>query len=412
MATRYTTKIGCMLALLVSNPLFSIMYDSRFFPMLWHPYVTVEDRLSHAALGGFFVTATSARGEMDKEFGIPALYGNYDQIAIAKALKAIGKPAVLPAAFQDSLELPWLLDGKVQGQGVTFSYQQQIGCFFSCGFYWYLMNLNSWQDYQLEPDKYTNYSPEERLALDQSRRVMHEELGLCGNYAHQVGMGDLDLYVRIGGQRTYELKCRTLAGGVRFGALLPTGKQEEACLPASFSFAGQGNFGIYGAADFEIEVKEDWKGGMLLYLDKRFSRTMQRRMPVGCEPRIFGPIVGCATIDPGVTFAWSPYASLENIRDGFGARVQYTIIHHDTDFWYDARGVNCAVPVNLEKVSQLSQWSSEYLTLNAFYDFGKMMVVRSFQPIVTLNWDIPVSWLVGENFCNTNIISLGIEWNF
>lgn len=410
MTRRLTTKLGLGFAILVWQPLFSIVYDTRFFPMLWHPYVTVDDRPSHLAAGVFFATARAAHGDFDKEMSIPTLNGKYDQIDIVKALKTVGKPAVLPVPFQGVAELPWLVGQKLNAQGVQLSYHQAIGHAFSCGFYWDFMNLDSWQNFELDAEHYgQRWTSDELLQLDQSRRVMHEELGLCGNSAHQVGVGDLDIYIRVGGQREYELKCRTLSGGARLGVLIPTGVDEEVNLPASLPF-GLRHAGVYGALDFEIEVKEDWKGGMLLYLDKRFARTLCRRMPVGCEPRIFGPVVGPARIDPGVTFAWAPYASLENIRDGFGARIQYTLIHHDTDSWYDAR--NGGVPVNLLRVSELSTWSSEYVTVCAFYDFGKMRVCRGFQPIISLNWDIPVSLLVGQNFCKTNIITLGIEWNF
>jgi uncharacterized membrane protein (UPF0136 family) len=134
-------------------------------------------------------------------------------------------------------------------------------------------------------------------------------------------------------------------------------------------------------------------------------------MPINKEPYVFGGVVGPARVNPGVTFAFSSYLSFENLRKGLGARVQYTAEVHACDSWTDMR-TNKTVPVNLVNVIELSGWAADYMTLNVFYDFGKVKVKRGFDPIVTFAWDIPVSLLVGRSVVRMNKISLGVEFNF
>ena len=193
--------------------------------------------------------------------------------------------------------------------------------------------------------------------------------------------------------------------------MFPTGERRNINNPASVPFGGDGYYGIYGALEAEFELKEDWKVGWLLQLSKRFKRTLAQRMPVGQEPYIYGPIVGPASINPGFTFIMSPYVSFENLREGLGARVQYTLELHTKDCWQDKR-VNPTIPVNLDNVIRLSTWGADYITLTVFYDFGKVKVIRGLEPIVSFAWDWPVSFLESKGNCKTNKIALGIECNF
>jgi hypothetical protein len=260
------------------------------------------------------------------------------------------------------------------------------------------------------------------LALDDTRRAMLAELGLACNHVQQAGMGDVEAYLRWNDYYTYCFKLRSLEYAIRLGVLIPTGVTRQINQPASVPFGGNGHWGVYGSGDVEFEVKEDWKIGVLLRISKRFSRTADERMPVAriptttnqtipSDPQIFGVLVGPAEVNPGFTEIFSAYAEWEGIRDGLGARLQYTLINHNPDQWTDKR-VDQTVPSNLEQVSHRSAWASEYLTISAFYDFDKLSAQRCYRPIVRGAWDIPFTLLVGHRFVHSYKVSLGLEFSF
>jgi hypothetical protein len=103
---------------------------------------------------------------------------------------------------------------------------------------------------------------------------------------------------------------------------------------------------------------------------------------------------------------------MENLRDGFGARAQFSFIMHQEDYVSGPCGTFPTVPVNITAYERHSRWTSEYVTLTGFYDFGKLEVDRRHKPIVRFSWDIPVSVFSGHHVSKTNLLSLGIEYNF
>ena len=105
------------------------------------------------------------------------------------------------------------------------------------------------------------------------------------------------------------------------------------------------------------------------------------------------------------------YGQIEGLREGFGLRAQYTLINHNQDYWKDER-VNKMPPVKLGPVDERSGWASEYITLTAFYDFGKTSRECGNKPIVRAAWDIPFTLLVGHRFVHSYKVSLGLEFNF
>ena len=102
---------------------------------------------------------------------------------------------------------------------------------------------------------------------------------------------------------------------------------------------------------------------------------------------------------------------LENLRKGLGAGVHYTLTLHQEDEWRDKRQ-DKDPRVKISRVMDLSEWGSDYITLNMFYDFGKVKVVRSFDPIISFRWDVPLMFFASSRVSKTHRISLGIEFSF
>lgn len=407
--------LGTLFVLSLFNLTHAMVFDNRYFPLIQYPYISVPGKQSHVS-GDFFVTtASNAADDRDRGVGIVELSGPFDQaqLALSMQMAGLGNPLNPPTLING--ELPWMLAGKLQTQGFAFSYRQYLTCNFSIGIYALAMRSNSYIDFLFNLPKAsslsTSLSESDIFRLDATRRQMLATLDLACNHVHQAGFGDTEIYARWYDRYEYYLKLRSLEYAFRVGALIPTGVKRKIDKPASVPFGGNGHWGIYASADGEFEVKEDWKVGILLRVSKRFTTTRNERMPVNKEPQVFGVVTGPVKIDPGFTEIFSTYGQIEGLREGFGLRVQYTLINHDKDHWTDER-VDKTIPVNLEPVDVRSGWASEYITLTAFYDFGKTSQECGNQPIVRAAWDIPFTLLVGHRFVHSYKVSLGLEFNF
>jgi hypothetical protein len=385
-----------------------MVYDNRYFPLLQPPYVTVEDRPSHFALDLFVTTASKSFGTFEQEIGLPEIHGKFDEQGLAKAIAKTGQPNPLRSQLQFVTEFPYAMEGKLQSQGFALSYEQSFVNWLKAGFY--LMIMRSESSIMLY-QQFDSVTPEEKLELARELGPMFNSIGINRLHATQTGFGDMDMYLRFGYAWDYVLKCRAIQAGARVGFLAPTGETIELNNPASVPFGGNGYKGVYGSIDAECELKEDWKTGGLLRLSKRFGQTNLQRMPVNKEPDMFGVVTGPAQVNPGLTFTGYWYASLENLREGFGARLIYTYINHREDKWHDKRA-DKSVPVELNLVEERSKWVASYITINAFYDFGKTAVKREFDPIVMFGWDIPLSVGQAQDFVRSNKVYLGVEYNF
>lgn len=137
-------------------------------------------------------------------------------------------------------------------------------------------------------------------------------------------------------------------------------------------------------------------------------------MPVDCEPANYGAIVGPLSVNPGWTFVFNPYVSVEGLREGFGLKAQYTLVSHLRDRFSDARSADEQerLPSKLGRIQELSSWGMEHVTIGAFYDFGLVKESPCLYPKISAYWDIPVNWLVSKRSAKTSSVSLMFELNF
>ena len=408
-----TTKI-IFIGLVVCPLLQATIFDNRFFPFLQRPYIVVPDRPSHSSFDVFFTTASQTFGKNDQEVGLPELTGVYNQGAVAQSFVALGCPNPLPSRFQNK-KIIWNMQGKIQAQGFEFSLRKRIMSDFYLGFYWYFMRVDSTSAFFLnliDSDLPRNLQPGDELELDRVRRMMNFTSGLQTNdHSSQTGFGDFDCYAMWRRKWDYTLKFRSIIAQASIGALMPAGQSRELDKPTSVPFGGNGFWGAYIAGQSEFEIKEDWKAGLFLRVSKRFRREKCERVPLHKEPFTYAPFLTPVCVNPGATFVFSTWVDFENIREGLGARVLYTLRNH----WEDAWDIACCPPkggVDLDHIQDLTSWASDYITLNVFYDFGKTKVCRSFEPIIFAVWDIPSNMLSTFNVVKTNKISLGVELSF
>lgn len=411
------------LALAFTSVSLDAMFDNRFVP--FPPRIRIEPNgaRSFFALDMFAATASSASDTNERETTIPQLFGRFDQQRYGEAFTVIGLPNPLPSIWiEPDAKIPWFINGKIQAQGLMCSYLQQITRHFFAGFDIAFMRVNAYHEFNLirraqESGEQTNLILKEgdEQELDEIRRNMFSTLGIHENHSAQLGFGDMDLFIRLGNTWHYRCKCRYIDLGIRLGLLVPTGVRRDCNKPASIPFGGDGHWGFYTAFDGLFELKEDIKLGIFTRISKRCASTRIGRMPARQEPVIFGTIVGPVRVDPAATFVFSPYFVFENLRKGLGASLQYTMTYHAEDDWKDRRSTEerfLAPSDGLRRVEKLSEWGSDYFTLNVFYDFGKVKMGRECYPIVSFRWDIPGALWMTKQVPRTHRLVFNVEFAF
>lgn len=389
------------------------IFDNRYIPFLQRPYIVTPNKDNHFSCDLFFATASQAFGKNDREIGVPELYGIYNQNAVAKSFVNIGCPNPLPSRFQDK-NIIWDANGKIVAQGFELWLHEKIWRDIYVGFYWYFMRVNSSSEFFLNINQsgFADIPTADVLLLDRKRRQMNVLAGLVtGDHAAQAGPGDVDAYVMWDHQYGRVFKFRSIRVQASIGALLPAGQKRNINEPTSIPFGGNGFWGAYAAAQGEFELKEDWKVGTFARVSKRFQRTIQERVPLHCEPVQFAPMVGTLQINPSPTFVWSGWVTFEGVHKGLGARILLTVRKHNKDAIKTLCASDCSC-INSCALQELTEWGSDYITLNAFYDFGKAKVNRRHEPILFFAWDIPSNLLVTQNVIKTNKVMLGFELSF
>jgi hypothetical protein len=397
------------LALISSATLYSMTFDNRFLPLYFKPFTRKLNAQSFFRFQPFFMRSERGHGDFD-ETNLPNIDGTYDQVEIGKSLIALGRPNPFPSQLRGIPSIPWRREGHIDAEGIAFFYEQYLGCFFSVGTSFLFAHINSGQEFCLDSNAETG----NRQQLFTVRERMDRELGITPPLFHRTMFGDFDFYLRFGTVTEYLFRVKRIDSGLKLGVIAPTAPDIAINNPASIPLGGEKHWGIYLGLENEVELKEDLIFGVQLRAIKRFARTLTRRMPIACEPTRYGAEVGPLRIDPGWTFVFNPYFSIEGLREGFGLRAQYTLVAHLEDTLTDMRSQarRDSVPVNLDPVRQRSSWGMEHVTLGAFYDFGKTRDNSWCLPIISVYWDIPVDWLVSKRSAKTHSVSVMFELNF
>lgn len=406
--------LGIFIAAFVSNVAYGMVYDNRFIPLFQRPQLVVDNSHSEFAVEWYMTTANNSLNNNQQNIGLPEIFGQFDQVQLADAIAATGKPNPLPSEFQVLTRLPWELSGKRQSQGIAFQWNQSLHEWVTMGFSWLFMRVNSRDEFRLNVNAIeprVALKPGDAILLENTLHKMFQDIHVKDGNTAQLGFGDIDAYLRVGNRWDYTLKFRSIDVGFRMGGLFPTGVKRELNRPESIPFGGNGHWGIYSAVDGLFELKEDWKAGLLFRVNKRFPKTQLERMPVEKEPSIYGAVVGPARVNPGFTVIFAPYFLLENLRKGLILGVNFTLTWHQKDSWCDKR-CDPTVPVMLAPVEQQSEWKSEYFTINVLYDFGKVKVHRDFSPIITFRWDIPSTLFIAGGINRAQRVSLGLDFLF
>lgn len=394
--------------------------DNPYFPIFWSPVYWFIDEDSYFGADLFAISGHQAWDRQSRQIPIPMLAGELDLRQLSEATQKLGQPDPLPTAWQGFGTIPIYTVGKLQGQGVTFEWHQKLyEDIVSFGLQWYFLSLDNTQRFSIATGAEREniglvnllLGPGDRDKLDVVRREYFEQFGITGTSFSGMGFGDIDFYLQLGKKFDHQFKVRQLNVGMRFGIAAPTGHARENSVSGSIPFGGNGFWGGYIAAFAEAEVKEDFRLGCYLQISKRFGGIKDIRVSVAGEPAIFGATVAPVDINPGMMVQLQPFLFMDNIREGFGLGLMYTLSKHRRDSLSDARSevAQRAYALHLPEMSLKTKWSSSYVTLTAFYDFGATKVQRSFEPVVSLWWDVPVEWMGTKQVVKAHKLAIGFD---
>jgi hypothetical protein len=408
-----------VIVLLQAFSLWGMVFDNRFIPLLAKPLYRLPSRCNFFAIQPFFMVGNRAWGEfgefnsLQEEFGLHEWHGKYDQRVIDSAIVTAGlsPTSLLRSDFQLRSSIPWGMEGELHTIGFALYGYSQISSHFGVGGSWVFMHANGTMELVLDHTVLDPGMQGDERELLMAKERMHRLLGVRPGLWRRTGSGDLDLYVRFGTMTEYRLKMRRIDAGIKFGGIIPLAAPIDINNPASITFGGNKHPGFYVSFEAEAELKEDLRAGLMLRLIKRFSRTQLARVPVLTEPDIFGALVTPLRVDPGLTLAFSPYVAFDEVRDGLGFFVQYTVVAHAKDEIEDIRSMPI-VPINVRTLMNRSSWMSEYVTIGIGYDVHASREVTWWLPRVTFLWDIPVNPMVSKRSNKTNAVSLLAKFDF
>lgn len=394
--------------------------DNPYFPIFGRNIYWMVEEDSNFGAEIWAISGHQAWNQSSREITIPMLSGNLDLQQLSQATHKLGIPDPMPTAWQGFGTIPIFTVGKLQGQGITFQWHQKIyEDIVSCGFQWYFMVLDNVQRFSIangsERENIGSVNlylgPGDRDKLDEVRRAYFQEFGITGTTFQQGGCGDLDAYLQLGKRFDHELKVRELKVGARLGVVAPTSPTRNQNISGSIPFGGDGFWGGYVSLHAVAEIKEDFKLGCLLQISKRFGAVKDLRVSVAGEPAIFGATVAPIHVNPGMMVLLAPFFLIDNIREGFGLGMTYTISKHRRDNLEDRRpeADQQKVPLELFDMSTKTKWSSSYVTLSAQYDFGASKACRQFEPILSVRWDVPVEWMGTRQVVKTHKLAIGLD---
>lgn len=400
----------------------AMIVDNRYFPLFPKTYTRTPEKLSRFMTELFFMTSDRGHGDKEEDVGLPEIWGKYDQTKLSRAMIAVGLPSPLLDEWRN-FDIKWKMEGKLQAQGIAFTYDQALGCHWSLGGSWLFMRVHSWHEFFFDSvDSHITLAAPDLVELDEIRRAMNSILGLAAPCSLQSGFGDVDLHLRYGGMREYAYTCRRIDLGLTLGALIPTGVKRDQNNPASVPFGGDGFWGGYVQGDGEFELKEDLIAGITLRLSKRQARDRMMRMPLLLSTEheytiensaLYGVLYTPMHINPGATVMISPYVVFENVRGGFGAGVRYTLTVHDSDDFRDLRPYTEREPaVTQVTLEQKTEWAADYVSLAIFYNHETIEITDDLALEIQLVWDIPALLTKAYNISKTHKISLDVGLYF
>lgn len=402
-------------------------FDSRFFPIYPRSFERTLDKPSSFYLAPVFVRARHARLPY-KEGGLQELYkyttsggviSGYNLYDVDQALAAAGQiNSQFPSEYYSIANLFFAADTSINAEGFQVAAEVAVNDYVSFGFVGSVLHTASSFNFALTGDAKSALGIKDPnttlqgLERDVQNGYLntYNMLGLQAPEWSDTGIGNTDVYMRLGKRSMYAFKFRRIDGGARFGLVTPTSAKRNYNNPASISFGAE-TLGFFAMPELELELKQDWIFGLWLRFEGHLSKTMFARAPIRNEPLNYGVATGQFLIKPGFTYGFSPYAKISDFVDGLGLQAQYVYVHHAQDSWQAQQIVNNLVPETTE-IERLSTWTDSHLGVTLLVDLNKTRLGFTRAPELSLEVLVPVGILSPRYVAKSLKISLATEFSF
>ncbi len=393
--------------------------DDRYRdPVLNHQvFVSPDPETCTIFLTQLFVeSAHHASNQYGKEVGLFDIGPIYTLKSLDNALLQSGRiqQSLIPTYWQAGLtQAPYNMVGRLQTEGITFHWYHDLSDHWAFGVRGEGLHASARMELVRDPafDRGFVFGPGDRNQLQILQEEISEALGVEAPIWDAYMLGDLEVYARLYTAKPYAYKCRYVDAGIALGLIVPAAPHRDINNPASILMGGNRHWGMFLEGSVDAIVRHDIRAGFLARYQQRFSRVDLLRVPTSEEALPFGAVVGDIRVSPGPVFMFAPYLIKENLRDGFGMRVGYTLVKQFKDCFADRR-VDQSVPINFAVLRETSEWGLDYVTLGFLYDFAYDKVERNFEPVISITVDAPVDFIVNSRAGRTWGVALSMEASF
>lgn len=306
------------------------------------------------------------------------------------------------------LQIPVRLFGNIEGSGIAWSFTYELtknlligwntGFCFASG----ILNLQPTEESK-------SYILREGFLYDilNSYRNETNKINTGGTYTSFTTFADQDLYLRLEYATDFCARMRRIKVAGTIGTIIPTTPEYNIYNPSSFAIGMDGHLGLYGMGQIDLLLKEDVTFGILGRAIIQNSKNKYLRIPLTEEPIMYGTIAYC-NVNPGNTYMFSPYISVEGIRRGLGFKLAYTTWNHMQDsICLLSSNISRDLLINgLDFSKRISSWAQEYCTVAFFYDFMREEEEHDMEPFIGFAADIPINLF----FSNQSAKSYGLSF--
>lgn len=387
--------------------------DNRYLVPLFNKKPFISDQVcTVGAVKAFFMTAEHS---FNQNGGKTGLFGYAEPFKLRELDKALIKSgrtseSLIRTDMQGFLTVGrYSMEGRFEAQGFALDWYTPVSDHWGFGFRSSIIHVNSRMELVRDAafDSVIAGPGDDRDVFLTKESILNA-LELDPLVWSVTGLGDSEVYARLFWSHDYAYRCRYIDAGLSLGLILPTGKKRDYNNPASVPLGGDDAWGVFLDATIDAILKYNVRAGVAARFQQRFDTTQTMRFAAGKEPMVFGALVGEVQRDPGFTLALNPYLLLEEIRDGLGMRLGYTLVHHWKDYFCDRRK-DRAVLLNTDSAIENSVWGLEHITFGFFYDFAIGKKERYFEPVVSLSIDAPIDGIASKRAFRTYGVSLTVE---
>ena len=426
------------LSLLVEMlPMAASHNGNRIFFFLDRPQQTSSKKHAYLEPALFYAMSSTAFNNKGQTRSIPEFWGTYNLKDITASLTAndptkdpfAGSPQM--AYFKDK-DIVFKLNDKTQAAGLALGGAYKIKSFpsWQIGAWAPVATVKSSCDFHLDRKnsdaefKNTSLTDAQKfnqeVLVDQLRRTTHEMLKIENNEWSKTGIGDIDVFLRMGFAWDHALLMRSITFDIQGGLLLPTGLKDTVKNPFSAPLGSNDHLGFYEDIHLKLELKQDITTGFLLGFAAWQKDTETKHIPVDKESFLFSPLTGKVDVKPGALFKFSPYITLGNLTDGLNFTARYTYLRKTSEKWTNpknltdtsamAQKVSAILEHGIPSVREGSRWRIHYFTFELTYDTMQALHKPiKFDPTFFVSYDMPMT---GRGVAKTHQITVGAELNF